>query len=96
MNEALDTTDIAFGRAVQPLHFHRRTLSATLLWSPLPADWDKGARIAASRGRALAIPEKLIEHRALLSTPDGVQFSEVIETYGGEVLAFRPPVFARR
>ena len=95
MNEALDTTDIAFGRAVQPLHFHRRTLSAALLWSPLPADWDKGGRIAASRARALAIPDRLIEHRALLSTPDGVPFSAVVETYRGDVLAFPPPVFAR-
>ena len=35
MNHALDATDVAFGRAVQPLHFQRRTLSAKLLWSPL-------------------------------------------------------------
>src|SRR6185295_18929552 len=36
MNHQLETTDIAFGRAVQALHFQRRTLSANLLWSPLP------------------------------------------------------------
>jgi chorismate-pyruvate lyase len=34
MNRVLDTTDTAFGRAVQTLNFRRRTLSATLLWSP--------------------------------------------------------------
>jgi hypothetical protein len=34
MNRVLDTTDTAFGRAVQALDFRRRTLSAKLLWSP--------------------------------------------------------------
>ena len=97
MNTALDTTDIAFGRAVQPLHFHRQTLSAKLLWSPLPPDWDKaGAPIPAAPGTTLEIPDAVIEHRALLSTPDGTPFSEVVETYGSAVLAFAPPAFARR
>lgn len=100
MNSALDTTDIAFGRAVQPLHFRRQTLSAKLLWSPLPADWDNGngggARITAAPGTTLAIPDAVIEHRALLRTPDGTPFSEVVETYSGEVLSFPPPAFARR
>ncbi|GAA0296919.1 hypothetical protein GCM10009087_03400 [Sphingomonas oligophenolica] len=95
MNAALDTTDIAFGRAVQPLHFRRRTLSARLLWSPLPEGWDGGAPVPAMPGDRLAIPDRLIEHRAILATPDGVPFSEVVETYTGEVLAFPPPAFAR-
>src|ERR1700761_2332278 len=43
MNQVLDTTDTAFGRAVQALHFHRRTLSARLLWSPLPQGWEMAA-----------------------------------------------------
>ena len=43
MNRVLDTTDTAFGRAVQALNFRRRTLSAKLLWSPLPQDWEMGA-----------------------------------------------------
>jgi hypothetical protein len=38
MNRVLDTTDTAFGRAVQTLNFRRWTLSAKLLWSPLPQD----------------------------------------------------------
>jgi chorismate-pyruvate lyase len=100
MNSALDTTDIAFGRAVGPLHFRRQTLSAKLLWSPLPAGWDNldngGAPIAAMPGSTLPIPDRLIEHRALLRTPDGVPFSEVVETYSGEILAFPPPIFAQR
>ena len=97
MNSALDTTDIAFGRAVQPLHFRRQTLSAKLLWSPLPAAWDGGSSpVAPLPGAALAIPAAVIEHRALLRTPDGAPFSEVVETYSGEVLAFPPPAFAQR
>ncbi|MEJ0006459.1 MAG: hypothetical protein WDM77_08875 [Steroidobacteraceae bacterium] len=32
MNEALEHSDIAFGRAVQALQFQRHTLSASLLW----------------------------------------------------------------
>lgn len=96
MNTALDTSDVAFGRAVQPLHFRRQTLSAKLLWSPLPADWDeRAAPVAATTGRALAIPEHVIEHRAVLRLPDGTPFSEVVETYTGAVLAFPPPAFRR-
>jgi hypothetical protein len=33
----------------------------------------------------------VLEHRAVLSTPDGAPFSEVVETYTGEVLAFPAP-----
>jgi hypothetical protein len=47
MNQVLDTTDTAFGRAVQALHFHRRTLSARLLWSPLPEGWEMGSTLPA-------------------------------------------------
>src|SRR5690349_4394209 len=38
MNQTLDTSDAAFGRVVQPLHFQRHTFEAKLLWSPLPED----------------------------------------------------------
>ena len=33
----------------------------------------------------------VITARAVLSTPDGEPFSEVVETYTNEVLAFPPP-----
>ncbi len=95
MNAQLESTDIAFGRAVQSLRFRRQTLSAQLLWSPLPVDWDSAAgRIPRARGDRLAIPDKVIENRAILTLPDGTPFSAVVETYRGEVLAFRPPDFA--
>lgn len=96
MNAALDTSDIAFGRVVQPLHFRRQTISAKLLWSPLPDDWDeRTGPVEAPAGAAIAIPDHVIEHRAMLRLPDGTPFSEVVEDYTGAVLAFPPPVFAR-
>jgi chorismate-pyruvate lyase len=92
MNHQLDTTDIAFGRAVQALHFQRRTLSAQLLWSPLPGGWDTaGGALPDASARTLAIPHAVLEHRAVLTLPDGTPFSEVIETYTEQVLAFPQP-----
>ena len=96
MNKLLDTTDTPFGRAVQALHFHRRTLSATLLWQPLPVGWEMNpvaaAGSASTAGEAeLMAPPGVLQHRALLSLPDGTPISEVVETYTGNVLAFAPP-----
>jgi chorismate-pyruvate lyase len=91
MNHVLETTDTPFGKAVAALHFRRHTLSADLLWRPLPQGWEMGAAPASNEAGALKIPDHVLEHRAVLSTPDGAPFSEVIETYTGEVLAFPPP-----
>jgi chorismate-pyruvate lyase len=91
MNHVLETTDTPFGKAVAALHFRRHTLSADLLWRPLPKGWEMGAPAASDDKGALAIPSHLLEHRAVLSTPDGEPFSEVVETYTGEVFAFPPP-----
>jgi hypothetical protein len=92
MNQVLDTTDTAFGRAVQALHFHRRTLSAQVLWSPLPPNWEMQAWLPRSPSRGpLSIPAEILQHRALLSLPDGTPFSLVVETYSREVLAFPAP-----
>jgi hypothetical protein len=91
MNHALETTDTPFGKAVATLHFRRHTLSADLLWHPLPKGWEMGDASAPKESGALTIPNHVLEHRALLSTPDGEPFSEVVETYTGEVLAFPPP-----
>jgi hypothetical protein len=92
MNHALDTSDVAFGRAVQALHFTRHTLSADLLWSPLPEGWEmQGLPVAPRHPRPLPIPDHVLEHRALLSLPDGTPISLVVEDYTAEVLAFPPP-----
>ncbi len=88
MNHQLDTTDIPFGKVVQPLHFRRKTLAAELLWSPLPAGWEQsGAGREAASGK-LAIPPHVLQHRAVLYTGDNQPFSALIETYTGQVLAF--------
>jgi chorismate-pyruvate lyase len=91
MNRVLDTTDTAFGRAVQALDFRRRTLSAKLLWWPLPQDWDTGAPLPEVPGATLTIPHDVLEHRAVLTLPDGTPFSQVVETYTSEVFAFPEP-----
>jgi len=93
MNRLLDTTDEPFGKVVRELHFQRHTLSSKLLWQPLPEGWEMTAD-TASRGTAdLELPAALLEHRALLYLPDGTPFSELIETYTSNVLAFPPPRF---
>ncbi|MFO1074875.1 MAG: hypothetical protein U1E17_19715 [Geminicoccaceae bacterium] len=92
MNHALETSDAAFGRVVQPLDFRRHTLSAQLFWSPVPEGWDIGSAPLpeGTEGASLAIPDQVIEHRALLVRGDGDPFSYVIETYQGAVLDFPP------
>ena len=52
---------------------------------------DGRAAAAQDDKGALAIPDHVLEHRAVLSTPDGEPFSEVVETYTSDVLAFPPP-----
>ncbi|MGN6229272.1 MAG: hypothetical protein ACTHNM_17740 [Dyella sp.] len=91
MNHTLETTDAPFGKVVQPLHFRRRTLSAELLWSPLPAGWERAGSLPADRPGALAMPHRLLQHRALLVDGAGRPFSALIETYTEQVLAFDPP-----
>jgi chorismate-pyruvate lyase len=91
MNKVLGTTDTPFGKAVAALHFRRHTLSVELLWSPLPKGWEMGAASTGGGAGALAVPEHVLEHRAVLSLPDGEPFSEVVETYTGEMLAFPSP-----
>jgi hypothetical protein len=94
MNRTLESSDTAFGRVVQPLRFQRHTVSAKLLWSPLPEGWDNGGAPLprANPGASLPIPDEVIEHQALLTRADGEPFSYVIETYAGAVLDF-PPSF---
>jgi hypothetical protein len=92
MNQALDTTNAPFGRAVQDLRFTRRTLSARLLWSPLPEGWETGlAPVPPGTCSELKIPAHVLEHRAVLIRADGTPFSMVIETYTDDVLAFPEP-----
>jgi chorismate-pyruvate lyase len=91
MNQVLETTDTPFGKAVAALRFRRHTLSADLLWRPLPRGWEMGAAALQDDKGPLFVPAHVLEHRAVLALPDGEPFSEVIETYTGEVLAFPSP-----
>jgi hypothetical protein len=89
MNKLLDTTDAPFGRVVQELHFQRRTLSSKLLWHPLPEGWEINA--ANPDTAVVPMPANLLEHRAVLTLPDGTPFSEVVESYTANVLSFAVP-----
>jgi len=91
MNAQLDTTDAPFGKVAQALGFRRRTLSATLLWSPLPEAWEMGHATMGRRAATLQIPAELLRHRAVLVLPDGTPLSEVVETYTGSLFAFAMP-----
>jgi chorismate-pyruvate lyase len=86
MNRLLDTTDVPFGKAVRALHFQRHILSSTLLWRPLPDGWEMGD--CGDGAAAVDMPSRLLQHRAVLSLPDGTPISEVVETYTDKVLAF--------
>jgi chorismate-pyruvate lyase len=91
MNHDLDTSDAPFGRVVQPLHFRRHTVSAKLLWSPLPEGWELASHVPPATGATLQIPNQTLQHEAVLSLQDGTPFSLVVETYTGEVLDFPVP-----
>jgi chorismate-pyruvate lyase len=91
MNKVLDTTDTPFGRVVQALHFRRHTLSSNLLWLPLPEGWEMNASSRKNDATFPPMPANLLEHRAVLTLPDGTPFSEVVETYTANVLGFPLP-----
>ncbi len=89
MNRLLDSTDIPFGRVIQPLHPSRQTLAADRLWSPLPANWEMNAPQPSSvLAPPLVIPAYLFRHRALVFDDQRRPFAEVVETYTGEILSF--------
>jgi chorismate-pyruvate lyase len=91
MNRVLDSSDTPFGKVVQALHFQRHTIESSLLWQPLPAGWDMQPPPARRAPSVLRIPAAVLQHRAVLTLPDGTPFSEVVETYSRSVLAFPAP-----
>ena len=88
MNDRLDHSDAPFGKVVQPLHFRRETLSAQLLWSPLPPGWEMSDVVPPSHAGKLDLPHLLLQHRAVLRTGENRPFSVLIETYTSNVLGF--------
>ena len=92
MNRLLEETDMPFGRVVHDLDFRRETLSAKLLWSPLPERWDVSPEPSLPlAGSRLEAPDHILEHRAILRANGGTPFSFVVETYTRDVLAFPLP-----
>jgi chorismate-pyruvate lyase len=87
MNKLLETSHIPFGRVVQALHFQRHNLSARVLWPLLPEGWEMRPLTESESKGELTIPSQVLEHRAILNLSDGTPFSEVVETYTGNVLA---------
>ena len=87
MNRLLDETDTPFGRAVKDLEFQRQTLKVTPLWRPLPEGWELEAAQKDGSG-ALAVPDHVLEHRAILYTKSRVPFSIVVETYTKHMFDF--------
>jgi hypothetical protein len=90
MNATLNTTQTPFGVVVKPLNFRRHTLDSTLLI--LPA-WIREHRLAphpTSPEEDLPVPPEVLQHRAVLATPDGAPFSLVVETYTDQVLVSPP------
>lgn len=88
MNHRLDTSDEPFGKVVSALGFRRRTISAELLWAPLPRGWEMSARREA---RAMPdVPHDVLRHVAILYTRAQVPFSAVVETYTGVLLRQGP------
>jgi chorismate-pyruvate lyase len=87
MNRLLDTTDTPFGRAVQPLHFERHTISVQVLADFLPLDWEMQSPSSAAGTGTTCLPTQVLQHRALLTLPDGTPISEVVETYNRNLLA---------
>jgi chorismate-pyruvate lyase len=81
MRATLADTDTPFGRVVSPLRPRRRTLAATLLWSP-PGD---------SESAEIPVPFRILEHRALLLLPDGQTLCEVHEFFTNRLLFPLPP-----
>jgi hypothetical protein len=91
MNRLLDETDTPFGRAVTGLNFRRETISAELLWRPLPEHWESSPVTPSVPGARLEAPDRILRHRAILRTGLNVPFSFVVETYSSGVLAFPLP-----
>jgi chorismate-pyruvate lyase len=92
MNRELEQTQTPFGKVVQPLHPHRETLAARMLWSPLPAGWEtRPAAVRGSPADRMHLPAALFEHRAVLYASEHRAIAEVDEVYQRDLLAFPEP-----
>ena len=88
MNRLLDYTDTPFGVAVKALDFHRRNLTAELLFQPLAPGWEMRPPPVAKAGHALPVPPIVLRHTAALTTGAGAPLAYVVESYTAAVLDF--------
>jgi len=93
MNQLLETTQTPFGKVVAPLEPTRQTITAKLLWSPLPEGWELQQPVRAGRRniQTLDIPGALFEHQTILYSRDRKPISEVHEVYQRQILIFPHP-----
>ncbi len=91
MNRVLETTQTPFGRVIQSLEPYSVTFAMELLWSPLPAGWEREFKQPSATAGVLDIPGALFMHRAVLYASDHRPFAEVREVYQRDILAFPPP-----
>jgi hypothetical protein len=91
MNRLLDETDTPFGRAAAGLNFRRETISAELLWRPLPEHWESLPATPSVPGTHIEAPHHILQHKAILRTSSNLPFSLVVETYTSGALAFPLP-----
>ena len=87
MNVRLQNSDEPFGKVVKALGFRRQTLSAELLWSPLPTHWEMTA--APPAREMLRIPQLVLRHQAVLYSSAQQPFSVVVENYTSALFDFR-------
>jgi chorismate-pyruvate lyase len=91
MNQRLETSDTPFGVVVEELQPYRVTFDVRMLWSPLPAGWAHDRAAREGSGEALAIPDALFEHGAILYTREHKPFAVVREVYQRQLIDFPPP-----
>jgi len=87
MNERLQNSDEPFGKVVKPLGFRRQTLTADLLWSPLPTHWEMATPPPVRE--PLRIPQFVLRHQAVLYSSAQQPFSVVVESYTSALFDFR-------
>lgn len=89
MNRQLDTTDTPFGKVIRELVPYRRTVSLSLLWTPLARGWEMQPRARSTRNAPLDVPREVMVHTAIVYTSDHQPIAAVVETYQRELFAFR-------
>jgi len=97
MNRLLETTQLPFGKVVQPLSPQRQTLAATPLWSPLPEGWERslrGTAPGAATAGPLSVPAALFAHQAIVFSGRHQPIAEVYEVYQRDILAFPEPILS--